>query len=297
MNIQKLISWTNEFLADTGYTVTLYETDKNGVHYKGMKVHVDDVRVTPIVYINENTEDCEETQAEMYAKYIEDLMKRDEDTEKLIVDFQNMSEEEFFSKIWITIEDMKNLSYYDADNNITFLNYDLEVIEVARFIVDEDEKGISSTKLTRNLTTQLPFYASDSLIRQKGYENLKKRSQILPMGKFLFDEFDVPFPEISTGFYIVTNKNLVNGASTILSKHVRNELYDLLGDELYILPSSIHETIVMRNQGNDEDIDILRKMVYEINKEVVSDSDKLKDAIWCAKRINNTCDIIATMNC
>ena len=46
-----------------------------------------------------------------------------------------------------------------------------------------------------------------------------------------------------------------------------------------VLPSSIHETLIMREQG-EFDFDMLRDMVKEVNATQVSEEEQLSDSVY-----------------
>lgn len=63
--------------------------------------------------------------------------------------------------------------------------------------------------------------------------------------------------------YVITNKQNVNGASVILNKTMLAELKEIIKGDYYILPSSVHECIVVHI--DEADAESLREMVTEIN--------------------------------
>lgn len=91
----------------------------------------------------------------------------------------------------------------------------------------------------------------------------------------LATELGMPVP-IDT--YIVTTENGVFGASAIFYAGVFDELYDLLG-EFYILPSSVHEMLVIPKR-NSMSISDLKEMVTSINETEVDESDRLSNSVY-----------------
>ena len=76
--------------------------------------------------------------------------------------------------------------------------------------------------------------------------------------------------------FVLTNPNNMYGASVILRKDVLEKIYAFIG-EYYILPSSVHEVIVVPTEvGEPEN---LREMVTEINGTVVEPHDVLSDGV------------------
>lgn len=84
------------------------------------------------------------------------------------------------------------------------------------------------------------------------------------------------------GMYVVTNEVAVNGAAVILYEGVLKELADKLDDDLVILPSSIHECIIVpKSLGNIEE---LTALVQLVNGNEVGESDILSDHAYIYDR-------------
>lgn len=69
--------------------------------------------------------------------------------------------------------------------------------------------------------------------------------------------------------YIISNKNMMEGAGTILYDSVLKELADKLDSDLIILPSSINEVIIMKDEGfavNEESF--FNHMIQQANEQV-----------------------------
>lgn len=79
--------------------------------------------------------------------------------------------------------------------------------------------------------------------------------------------------------YVVSTEDKVVGASAILYNGVVDKLRELIGEDFYILPSSIHEMLVVPKcmyAGPEE----LKDMVSYINSTTVDDEDKLTDSVY-----------------
>ncbi len=79
--------------------------------------------------------------------------------------------------------------------------------------------------------------------------------------------------------YVVSNTKMINGASAMLYPGVMSELSCRLGRNLYIIPSSIHELIIIPDDGL-EDIKGLKDMIYNINRTQVEPQDVLSDSLY-----------------
>lgn len=89
---------------------------------------------------------------------------------------------------------------------------------------------------------------------------------------------DVIDNEVGFSFYCLTSEEKRYGASMILQEDVMGKVSKLMGGDFYILPSSIHETLIVptTTQMTLEDMSI---MVQYVNKEAVEPEDKLSDKV------------------
>ena len=84
--------------------------------------------------------------------------------------------------------------------------------------------------------------------------------------------------ELSLRMVIVTNSLQSYGAAVILDKDIMGKLSDIFNDNLYIIPSSVHECLVMPESECSPDL--LKMMVYDVNREAVEIVDRLSDDIY-----------------
>lgn len=79
--------------------------------------------------------------------------------------------------------------------------------------------------------------------------------------------------------YVLTNRQRLNGAACILYDQVLQEFSRRAGGDFFILPSSIHETILLPCQEHIQ-TETLTAMVKEINDTEVSPTDRLSDRVY-----------------
>lgn len=95
------------------------------------------------------------------------------------------------------------------------------------------------------------------------------------------DMFEVP--EDSSFMFALTNAEADNGAAAICYKGVLDSFSRKIEDDLVILPSSVHETILLPLHKNG-DIDHLKCMVYDINRTILEPSEFLSDNVYIFNR-------------
>ena len=103
----------------------------------------------------------------------------------------------------------------------------------------------------------------------------------------MFGMIDAPeeasevFPDEVYGdsMFVVSNSAKINGATVMFyPNNVLGRLADKLEDDLYIIPSSIHETIAIRATGADPEA--LAEMVQEVNDTQVSKEERLSYHVY-----------------
>ena len=80
--------------------------------------------------------------------------------------------------------------------------------------------------------------------------------------------------------FVLSNGDYMNGASVMLYKDPLRDFANYMGHDLYILPSSIHEVILLLDDEYVQSSEELREMVRETNRMVVDQEEVLSDHIY-----------------
>lgn len=97
---------------------------------------------------------------------------------------------------------------------------------------------------------------------------------------YLKERADIPdsmfedFAEGQGDLYVISNAFGINGAAAILYDDLLEKCADIVKDNIYIMPSSIHEMIFV-NAGIVQEKDELIEIIKEVNNGVVAPSDLL----------------------
>lgn len=170
------------------------------------------------------------------------------------------------------------LVHFDKNREILeFCPYDrIEDLAVTyRWIAYRNEDGMASAMIRRK---DLEMWGvSEEQIKQDARANtekmfpssIKKIENVIPI-------------EIETGnlpIFVLSNGDYMNGASAMVYDKVLYDFASTMGENLYILPSSIHEVILLleRDAG---DIRELSYMVKETNRTVVDPEEVLSDHVY-----------------
>ena len=79
--------------------------------------------------------------------------------------------------------------------------------------------------------------------------------------------------------YILTTRSGISGASALLTSENVQMLAEQLDRDILVLPSSIHEMLLLPDWGEWE-VSALRKIVEDVNRNVVPEEDYLSDNIY-----------------
>ena len=89
--------------------------------------------------------------------------------------------------------------------------------------------------------------------------------------------------KLPDSMYTLTNSSTNLGAATLYYPDVQKRIADMLQNSYYVLPSSIHEVMILPCSVNDNP-EFLRKMVREANETVVNPQEVLSDRVFMYDR-------------
>lgn len=80
--------------------------------------------------------------------------------------------------------------------------------------------------------------------------------------------------------WIISNSVGINGATSMLYEENLHQLAEKLGDDLFILPSSIHEVIAIPAEMAEKNLTNLLKMVEEVNMGSLKLEERLSNSVY-----------------
>jgi hypothetical protein len=163
---------------------------------------------------------------------------------------------------------------------------------IYRIMVSDDEKGIGSTLITNSIAEKMEM--DEEKLFQIAAENTPKLfpPTIQPLSQVLLalmikeggmpmdvaDQVVAGMLDRENTMWMVSNDKGVSGAVNMIFEKNLYELAKKVNDDLYILPSSIHEVIAIPAKlGNPEQ---LAEMVLQVNSEVVDISERLSNQVY-----------------
>ena len=158
----------------------------------------------------------------------------------------------------------------------------LDLSAVVRVVLKMDKEGMASMALSKEDAeilgmTEEEIYAvalkntlrlfPPKLMNLEGYVEMSIGAKLL----FVEDE-------VTT--YILTNQKEVDGAFYLMSQELVGAIAEMLEDDLYILPSSVNEVLLVRASELEDGVDELKEMVRDANETVVSEKDILSYSVY-----------------
>ena len=158
----------------------------------------------------------------------------------------------------------------------------LDLSAVVRVVLKMDKEGMASMALSKGAAeilgmTEEEIYAAALANTLRLFPpklmNLGRYVEMSIGGKLLFGE-----DEVTT--YILTNQKEVDGAFYLMSPEVVGAIAEALEDDLYILPSSVNEVLLVRASELEDGVDELKEMVRDANETVVAEKDILSYNVY-----------------
>ena len=158
----------------------------------------------------------------------------------------------------------------------------LDLSAVVRIVLKMDKEGMASMALSKGAAeilgmTEEENYAAALANTLRLFPpklmNLGRYVEMSIGGKLLFGE-----DEVTT--YILTNQKEVDGAFYLMSPEVVGAIAEALEDDLYILPCSVNEVLLVRASELEDGVDELKEMVRDVNETVVSEKDILSYSVY-----------------
>ena len=259
------------------YDVTIRKVRKNnGVVLDGLSIIGRNQNVSPTIYLNSYFEqyqkgrDLESILREIYYIYVNNP------SENLEVEPEDLNSYEF----------VKGAIFYrivNYETNQILLEdcpfYRIQDLAVTfRVLAQKDEKGIATVLVTNAMMKLWGITIEELKALAIVNTPILFPMKVEPLIKVLEGYINLDYPE-SVPLFVLTNSFGINGASCILYEDALKNLSRKWDSDIYILPSSVHEVLLLPVQ-KEFDKDYLETIVQESNKTVVSQEEFLSDHVY-----------------
>ena len=183
-------------------------------------------------------------------------------------------------------ERLKDLIYESVGNGFVMIPY---------VVMKEDAEGSMRAAVTKGMVKEFD-YDIDKVLETAflntvelyqptfmGIGGMLTGGNLLEQRNPMKPDFEI---DPNLGMYVLSNTATMNGASAIFYPDMAKRIGDLLEQNYYVLPSSIHETIIVP-ENTGPTLKDLQMMVKDANATVVEPRDVLSDKVLFFDRERN----------
>lgn len=259
----------------TGFDVTVNKVTKNNdLVLDGLVIKAADTNIAPTIYLNS-----------YFDKFSDGVMDLDDVVESIIDTYSRHNSVTFDVSTFTDFDAVKNRICYKLVNTASnkklledVPHRELFDLSVVYYVMVSVEDGATGSILIHN--NHLGFWdvTEDDLYKEATINTEK----LLPVNiKSMFDTLTEmvdmeDFCNTDDFMYVLTNKEKLQGASTILYPDVLSTFADRKNANLWLLPSSVHEWIIICDDGN-MNRETLSEMIQEVNSTQLAVDEILSD--------------------
>lgn len=293
---EAVIEHVQEYLPDTyaDAEISIHSVIKNNsVRLDGLMIKIPDSNIAPNIYLN----------------HYYDQYKNGKDFDEILNEIASVrthSCDNPFPEVGnLTcleqIRDRIQAKLVNRSKNEEYLQ-DKPFIQIADLAViyyislKESDYGHASVIITDNMLSLYGISVED--LHSIALSNMRgKEAQFLTMAEVLrglMPDVEDTFDHVDTTMYVLTNADKLNGAAMLLDIDTMDRIAEKIGTSYYILPSSVHETIIVpASITESSSLENLAEMVIEINGTQVAPDEVLSDHVYRYNYTDHTLEIAA----
>ncbi len=280
--------------------IKINEVTKNNETLDGLTILSPDSNISPTIYLNSFYEDYQNGQD------IDTIMNRIADTRVEHEVSQNFDINSITN--WENVKDKLSTRLLGTEDNSELLANrphqlmdDLAVTYC--ILLGTDEQGSASVPVTNQLMDT--WGVDQETLHETALENIEALtpSTFKSMTEVMADMMLPQMMEMTGGneeaaramldemlpseekMYVLSNESKLNGAAALLDEKIMDEIAEKFGEDFFILPSSIHEVLIVPESAG-MDIKDLESMVQEVNATQVAPQDRLSDHVYKYDEVN-----------
>lgn len=158
----------------------------------------------------------------------------------------------------------------------------LDLSAVVRVVLKMDKEGMASMALSKGDAEILGMTEEEIYAAALANTLRLFPPKLMNLGRYVEMSIgaELPLGEDEVTTYILTNQKEVDGAIYFMSPEVVGAIAEALEDDLYILPSSVNEVLLVRASELEDGADELKEMVRDANETVVAEKDILSYNVY-----------------
>ena len=259
----------------TGFDVTVNQITKNNILIlDGLVIKATDTNIAPTIYLNG-----------YYERYEDGAMNLDAVVDSIIDTYNHHNSVTFDISTFTDFDAVKNRICYKLVNTASnkklledVPHRELFDLSIVYYVVVSVEANVTGSIIIHNNHIKL-WDITENDLYEFASDNTKR---LLPAGiKSMFDTLSEmvdmeDLPNTDDFMYVLTNKEKLQGASSILYPDVLSTFAMKKNANLWLIPSSIHEWIIIPDDGN-MNRETLSKMIQEVNGSQLAVDEILSD--------------------
>ncbi len=260
-------------IGDQAKVVITTQVKSNDVIKEGITFEEAGTHAVPVIYLEEIYNTYQESQA------------IEESVETVLDIFRNSSpfQREDFALSWDLIKPKIQIRLLKREWNKEYIHsliyrewLDFAVIPVVR--VSEKEVGSAVASISKSMLAALQI--DEKELWNAAFENLQKEYFFVQDIRSIFIG-ETRQSQEDTGVFVATNWNFQYGARVILRKDILKDFAEKNGYNLFILPSSQNEILILGDNGEMQ-VEDLKEMVASINGDpkLISKEEVLSNSIY-----------------
>lgn len=260
----------------------------NGIELRGLCVRKSGESISPTIYVqNYFSEDTSEDDIDVIAKKIQKVIESSQNERKQfegvdkLLDFCEVADKIFFTVVNRdkNKELLKEIPHRELLDLAVVYKIHVNMIEGSTGSIQIKNEFLKMWGVQEETLYQLAMKNTEKLFGTclRGMNEL-----LVEMCKGKVPDYLLPALEEDNLMYVSTNDEKCYGAGAIfLNKGFREEVHDKIGDFI-IIPSSVHETILLPYDEYMESSEI-RKMISQVNEEQLDATEVLSENVYFYK--------------
>lgn len=257
-----------------GYQAEKKESMKNGVVHEGILIQ-NESPISPVIYTKRLIEEAER-QDLCLLDVVAKVVKSYEEAKSPEFNERKLLDRDFIlDNLFIGLQK-------DSTEQLVRGECMLDGIESYLYVGgDFEDDGTYSLKVTEAYLDYTDISIEDAWDRAK--RNTFSKTVIQSLAQLMAELCNIPYDpsmEIGLPMYVISTRDRVKGASTILDQEAVAAFAREQGvDKLIVLPSSVHEMILVPYEP-DMDLAACSEMVRSINQDEVEPEERLTDRAY-----------------
>lgn len=272
------------------FRVRLNDVRKNnGVVLRGLTVMQDDSNISPTIYLNNYFEEYVNGRVTLVSVVNDVMDTYHRNKVNQSVDMRYFLNYDSVKQhiVYKLVNTEKNKELLEDIPHVEFL--DLSI--VFQCMIAQEEIGTASILIHNvhlklwDVTVETLYQAAKENTQKLLQYEIKSMTEVLceileaenPEG-FDYDECAAEFSD-SVPMYVLSNKSRVEGAACMLYPNLIRDFAQAIGRSFYIIPSSVHELLLLP-AGQDDESREIKDMIKDINDTQVSTEEILSYSLY-----------------